>query len=117
MNSQQYSTIYEDWRPKIEGIEDQTVRRGLKENKVPGTSAGTRVAEAPSWGTGSDTGFLGECQPGLSERPGASLDQGGLNSRNFSKRKRENRGTQRLFRELSTAALASCAPTPSDTRL
>ena len=38
---------------------------------------------------------------------------GGLNRRNFSKRKRENRGTQQLFREFSTAAVASCAPTPS----
>ena len=48
---------------------------------------------------------MGESQAGICERPGASLDQGGLNSRNFSKRKRENRGTQRLFRELSTAAM------------
>ena len=26
------------------------VRRVLKDNKVPGTSAGTRAAEVPSWG-------------------------------------------------------------------
>ena len=37
---------------------------------------------------------------------------GDLSRRNFSKRKRENRGTQRLFREFSTAAVASCASTP-----
>ena len=79
----------------------------LKDNKVPGTSAGTRAAEAPRWRTGSAAGFLGESQAGLCERPGACLDQGGLNRRNFSKRKRENRGTERLFRELSTAAVAS----------
>ena len=85
----------------------------LKDNKVPGTSMGTRVAEAPGQGTGSDAGFLGESQDGLCERPPACLDQGGLNRRSFSKRKRENRGTQQLFRELSAAAVASCTPTPS----
>ena len=29
-------------------LKDQTVRRVLKDNKVPGTSAGTRAAEAPA---------------------------------------------------------------------
>ena len=38
---------------------------------------------------------------------------GGLNRRNFLKRKRENRGTQQLFREFATAAMASCGQTPS----
>ena len=61
----------------------------LKDNKVPGTSARTRVAEAPGWGTGSVTELLGESQAGLCERPGACLDQGVLNRKNFSKRKRE----------------------------
>ena len=89
------------------------VRRVLKDNMVPGTSPGTREAEAPGWGAGSAAGFLGERQAALCERPGDCLDQGGLNRRNFSKRKRENRGTQQLFRELSAAAMASCAPTPS----
>ena len=93
-------------------MKDQTVRRVLKDNKVPGTSAGTRVAEALGWGAGSAAGFLGESQAGLCERPGASLDQGGLNRKNFWKRKRENRGTQWLLRELSAAAMASCDPTP-----
>ena len=46
----------------------------LKDNKVPGSSAGTRVAEAPSQGTGSAAGFLGGSQAGLCERPGACLD-------------------------------------------
>ena len=49
-NSQRYYSIYEDRRPKIEDIEDLTVRRVLKDNKVPGTSTGTRAAEAPSRG-------------------------------------------------------------------
>ena len=48
-NSQQYSSIYEDWRPKIEDIERSgKVRRVFKDNKVPGTSAETRAAEAPA---------------------------------------------------------------------
>ena len=47
-NSQQYSSIYEDKRPKIEDIERSDVRRVLKDNKVPGTSTGTREAEAPA---------------------------------------------------------------------
>ena len=61
----------------------------LKDNKVPGTSVGTRAAEAPSWVAGSAAGFLEESQAGLCERPGACLDRGGLNRKNFSKRKRE----------------------------
>ena len=65
------------------------VRRVLKDNKVPGSSAGTRVAEVPSQGIGSAAGFLGESQVGLCERPGDFLEQGDLNRRNFSKRKRK----------------------------
>ena len=67
------------------------VRRVLKDNKVPGTSAETRAVEAPSWGARSAAGFLGESQAELCERPGACLDQGGLNRKNFSKRKRNKR--------------------------
>ena len=85
----------------------------FKDNKVPGTSAGTRVAKAPGQGTESAAEFLGESQAGLCERPGACLDQEDLNRRNFSRRKRENRGTQLLFREFSSAALASYTPTHS----
>ena len=91
-------------------LKDQTVRRVLKDNEVPGTSTGTRAAEIPGPDTGAAAGFLGESQAGLCERPGACLDQGGLNRKNFLKRNRENRGTQRLVRELSTAAAASGTP-------
>ena len=94
-------------------MKDQIVRRVLKDNKVPGTSMRTRAAEVPGQGTGSAAGFLGESQAGLCERLGACLAQGGLNRKNFSKRKRENRGTQLLVRELSAAASASGAPPPS----
>ena len=52
------------------------VRRVVKENKVPGTSTGTREAEATDQSTGSSAGFLGESQAGLCERPGACLDRG-----------------------------------------
>ena len=82
------------------------VRRVLKDNKVLGTSMGTRAAEAPVGAAGSATGFLGESQARLCEARC-------LNRRNFSKRKRESRGTQRLFREFSAAALASSATIPS----
>ena len=54
------------------------VRRVLKDNKVPGTSVGTRVAEVPGQGAGFAAGFLGESQAGLCERPGACLNPGGL---------------------------------------
>ena len=57
-------------------LKDQMVRRVLKDNKVPGTSTGTRAAEYPSQGTGYAAGFWGESQAGLCERPGACLDQG-----------------------------------------
>ena len=33
-------------------LKDLTVRRVLKDNKVPGTRAGTRAAEAPAWAQG-----------------------------------------------------------------
>ena len=88
----------------------------LKDNKIPGTSTGTMAAKAPSRGAGSAAGFLGKREAGLCERPGACFDQGGLNTRNFSKTKRGNRGTQRLFRELSQQlwTLASLSPQPLD---
>ena len=70
-------------------LKDQTVRRVLKDNKVPGTSTGTRAAEAPSGGAGYAAGFSRESQAELCEQPGACLDQGGLNRKNFSKRKRK----------------------------
>ena len=62
-------------------LKDLMVRRVLKDNKVPGT----RAAEAPNPGAG----FLGESQAGLCEQPGACLDEGALNRKNFSKRKRK----------------------------
>ena len=64
------------------------VRRVLKDNKVPGTSVGTREAEAPA----QVQGLLQESweRARLScEQAGACVDQGGLNRKNFSKRKRK----------------------------
>ena len=86
-NSQRYSSIYEDWRPKMRTLKDLMVRRVLKDNKVPGTCAGEMGGRSPGPGIGSAAGFLGESQAELCEQPGACLDQGGLNRKNFSKRK------------------------------
>ena len=94
-------------------LKDLMVRRVLKDNKVPGTNKGTRAAEAPGPGTRCAAGFLQESQAGLCERPGACLDQGGLNRKNFLKSKGGNRGTQQLVRELSPAASTSGAPPSS----
>ena len=47
-NSQWYSSIYEDWRPKMRTLKDLMERIVHKDNKVPRTRAGTRVAEAPA---------------------------------------------------------------------
>ena len=48
-NSQRYSRIYEDWRTKIvEDIEKSDGKKSDWGQKVPGTSMGTRAAEAPS---------------------------------------------------------------------
>ena len=71
-------------------LKDLTVRRVLRDNKVPGTRdlCGTRAAEAPD----QAHGLLQESweRARLSyEQPGACLDQGGLNRKNFSKRKRK----------------------------
>ena len=51
-------------------MKNQTVRRVLQDNKVPGTSAGTRAAAGPSLApTGSAARFLRESQVGLCEGP------------------------------------------------
>ena len=46
-NSQQYSSIYEDRRPKSIEDTEKTVRGVLQDKKVPGTSTGPRVTAAP----------------------------------------------------------------------
>ena len=49
----------------------------LKDNKVPGTSTGTRAAEGPSHGAGSAARFFGGRQAGLFKRSDSCLDGGG----------------------------------------
>ena len=72
-------------------LKDLTLRRVLKDNKVPPWDPdlrGTRAAEAPA----QAQGLLQESweRARLScEQPGACLDKGGLNRKNFSKRKRK----------------------------
>ena len=59
--------------------------------------------------------ILGEIQAGLCEQPGACLDQGSLNRKNFSKRKRENRGTQQIENSpQQPRPLAPLPPQPLD---
>ena len=65
-----------------------TVRRVLKDNKVPGTCTGTRAAEALAQVQGLLQDSWERARLGC-EQPGACLDQGGLNRKNFSKRKRK----------------------------
>ena len=60
----------------------------LKDNKVPGTCAGTRAAEAPARAQGLLQDSWERARLSC-EQPGACLDQGGLNRKNFSKRKRK----------------------------
>ena len=73
-------------------LKDLTVRRVLKDNKVPGTGtrdpSGTRAAEARAQAQGLLQDSWERARLSC-EQPGACLDQGGLNRRNFSKRKRK----------------------------
>ena len=69
-------------------LKDVTVRRVLKDNKVPGTCTGTRAAEAPALAQGLLQDSWERTRLSC-EQPGACLDQGGLNGKNFSKRKRK----------------------------
>ena len=50
------------------------VRRVLKDNKVPGTNTGTRVAATSALVPRYAARFLGERKAWLCERPGACLD-------------------------------------------
>ena len=61
-NSQQYSSIYEDRRPKsIEDTEKKQMVRGLlQDKKVPGTSMGTRETAAPGLRPGAHHRTLGK---------------------------------------------------------
>ena len=89
------------------------VRRVLKDNKVPGTRAGTRAAEAPAQAQGLLQDYWERARLGCVRDQALVWTREGMNRKNFSKRKRENRGTQRLLRELSASATASGAPPPS----
>ena len=90
VNSQQHPSIYEDRRPKSIEDSEKTDSNGLlQDNKVPGTSTGTRVTVAPGLAPArAATGLLGEsqvngylpCQTRLEqhqERPGCLKSQGG----------------------------------------
>ena len=68
---------------------DQTVRRVLKDNKVPGTSAGTRAAEAPALAQGLLQDSWKRARLSLVSSQVLVWTRGGLNRKNFSKRKRK----------------------------
>ena len=87
-NSQQYSSIYEDWRPKIEESKDQTVRRVFKDNKVPGTRSGTTEATARVQGLLQDSWERARLGCVSSQ---VLVWTRGAYRKNFSKRKRKQR--------------------------
>ena len=112
-NSQQYSSIYKDERPKIEDMKDLTVRRVLKDNKVPGTrerAVRGRQKRQP-WRRG--------CCRSLGRGPGCAVSSQVLDwtrgawKGGISQIEKENRDTQGLVRELSVVAEAPGAPPPS----
>ena len=84
----------------------------LKDNKVPGTSAGTRAAEAPAGVQGLLQDSWERASLGCVSSQVLVWTRGASIGRTSQKEK-ENRGTQRLVRDLSTAASASGAPHPS----
>ena len=84
------------------------VRRVLKDNKVPGTSSGTRVAEALAWAQGLLQDSWERARLGcVSSQVLVSTRGAGIGR--ISQKEKENRGNQGLVRELSTAAVASGA--------
>ena len=64
-------------------------RRVLKDNKVPGTRAGTRVAEAPAQVQGLLQNSWERARLGCVSSQVLVWTKGGLNRKNFSKSKRK----------------------------
>ena len=84
----------------------------LKDNKVPGTSAGTRAAEAPAQAQGLLQDYWERARLGCVSSQVLVWTRGALIGR-ISQKGNENRGMQQLARELSAAALSSGTPPPS----
>ena len=70
-------------------LKDQTVRRVLKDNKVPGTCTGTRAAEAQARAQGLLQDSWERARLGCVSSQVLVWTRGGLNRKNFSKRKRK----------------------------
>ena len=70
-------------------MKDLTVRRVLKDNKVPGTCAGTWVAEAQAWAQALLQDSWERARLGCVSSQVLVWTRGGLNRKNFSKRKRK----------------------------
>ena len=88
------------------------VRRVLKDIKVPGTSSGTRAAEAPAQVQGLLQDSWERAMLSCVSSQVLVWTREACIGRNSQKEK-ENRGTQQLVRELSSAVVASCTPTLS----
>ena len=70
-------------------MKDLTVRRVLKDNKVPGTSTETRAAEAPARAEGLLQDSWERARLSCMSSQVLVWTKGGLNRKNFSKRKRK----------------------------
>ena len=71
-------------------LKDLTVRRVLKDNKIPGTSAGTRAAEAPAQVQGLLQDYWERARLGCVSSQVLVWTRGAYR-KNFSKRKRKQR--------------------------
>ena len=81
----------------------------LKDNKVPGTSMGTRVAEAPALEKGLLQDSWERARLGCVSSQVLVWNRGACIGR-ISQKGKENRGTRQLVRELTAAASASGTP-------
>ena len=70
-------------------LKDLTVRRVLKDNKVPRTCTGTRAAEAPAQAQGLLQDSWERVRLSCVSSQVLVWTRGGLNRKNFSKRKRK----------------------------
>ena len=70
-------------------MKDHTVRRVLKDNKVPGNCARIRAAKSPAWAQGLLQDSWERARLGCVSSQVLVWTRGGLNRKNFSKRKRK----------------------------
>ena len=93
-------------------LKKQTIRGLLQDKKVPGTSRGTRAAEAPARAQGLLQDSREKARLGYVSSQ-VLIWTSGARIRRIYQKEKENRDTHSLVRELSAAAAASGAPSPS----